>query len=319
MLGISCATSESIQLSNYTNTFSGPILTWLALNPTKRPQYVILFQDLPTRLYSGAFESSVQYDMFSGFNLSLLSSEYFPSWTPFVTSINMDNPGGSNNCINYINKLASIGNTYSPGKLIISARAGGYANTNWYFDDTNPQAYGNLFAAAVAAVTNVNANALVTYTNLTNGLASGTLAGHITNATDVVGFGSWGAHGYWPTSGNLGTNWGYATNSTITFSGASGWYLIDTMESYNGQQIPLYPQGNYISWYSTNAFGGTNGSNAPVGAICYVDEPDIPGINLPAIYFGDWAAGRILAYCAWQSFPDTSHLLQVVGDPFTKQ
>jgi hypothetical protein len=54
------------------------------------------------------------------------------------------------------------------------------------------------------------------------------------------------------------------------------------------------------------------------GAVSNVDEPDVGGLNNPAIYFGDWAAERVLAYCAWNSFPDETQLLQVVGDPFTK-
>jgi alpha-tubulin suppressor-like RCC1 family protein len=314
---ISCPTNEQISLSTYNTSFSGPISNWLSMNPTKRPQYVILFQDLPSQLIDGALETSVQYDINIGINAHLGTINYFATWTPFVSSINMDNSGGSNNCINYINKLAGIGNSNSPGKLIISAHAGGYTNTNWYFDDDNPtnQGYGTFFTNAIAAVTNVIPNASVTYTNGTNG----TLAGHITNATDVAGFGSWGCHGYYVGPGGpTGTNWGYATNKTIIFSGASGWYLIETAESYNGDQV--VDQGNYISWYSTNAFGGTNGSNTPAGAVSNIDEPGVDGLNDPAIYFGDWAAGRILAYCAWNSFPrNATWYLQVVGDPFTER
>jgi hypothetical protein len=46
-LGILCLTNEWYDLVTYQNTFVNPITNWLALNPTKRPSYVILFQDLP--------------------------------------------------------------------------------------------------------------------------------------------------------------------------------------------------------------------------------------------------------------------------------
>jgi hypothetical protein len=317
-LGVSCSTNEIIEMNDYTNMISEPVLQWLSLNPTKRPQYVILFQDLPSRLYNGSLETSVQYDISAGYNVVMKSAEYLTTWTPLVTSINMDNSGGSNSCINYVNKLENIGNSNSPGNLIIRAHAGGYANTNWYFDDTNPQGYDEIFYPAVVAVTNIESNSSVTYTNVTSGLASGTLAGHITSATNVAGFGSWGCHGYYTTTNAItGTNGGYATNGTIIFSGTSGWFLIETIESFNGQQANGYSQGNFISWYATNAFGGTNGSHTPVGAVCYVDEPIESGVNAPATYFGDWAAERMFACCAWNS--RRTPVLQVVGDPFTKQ
>ena len=262
--------------------------------------------------------------MNAGSNATFQTSDYLPSWTPFVTSINMNGTGGTNDCISYINKLTNIGAIYSPGKLIISAAARGYGNTKWYFDDTNPQEYTNLLYPAVVAITNINTNALVTYIDVTSGIASGTLAGHITNAASVAGFGSWGAHGYWGGYYGTnyiatGTNWGYATNGTIIFTGNSGWYIMETYESFNGQQVPEILQGNYLSWYASNAFGGTNYSNTPVGAVCNVDEPETSGVNYPAVYFGDWAVGRIFAYCSWNSFPKLTHYLQVVGDPFVQQ
>ncbi len=46
-------------------TLSRRFLTWLSNNPTLRPQYVILFQDLPSRITNaGEYATcSVQYDM----------------------------------------------------------------------------------------------------------------------------------------------------------------------------------------------------------------------------------------------------------------
>ena len=324
-LGILCATNEISDPVDFSNTVFSPIQNWLATNATKRPAYVVLFQDIPTRVKSGgtAYPSTqVQ-----------INSACAPGWQPFVTSINMDNAGGSSNCIGYIKKLASFGSHYSQGNLIISASAGWYPNNNWYFDGTSPNYGTNILGVSGAAVTNVLANASVTYLDDTNYPAIGILAGHITgtlsgniigtNVTNVAAFSSWGAHGYFGgTIGTnyypVGTNWGYATNGTIQFTGASGWYLIETMESFNGQQS-FQAQGNFISWYSSNAFGGIGYSNTPVGAVCNVEEPTVPGLNNPAIYFGDWAAGRILPYCAWNSAPTGANYLQVVGDPFIKR
>ncbi len=49
-LGIDCATDEGMSWSAYISTFVAPIKTWLSNNPTLRPQYVVLFQDLPSRV-----------------------------------------------------------------------------------------------------------------------------------------------------------------------------------------------------------------------------------------------------------------------------
>jgi hypothetical protein len=43
--------------------------------------------------------------------------------------------GSYADCTNYVNKLQLFGNTYSPGKVIIRATAGGYSNSHFYFDD----------------------------------------------------------------------------------------------------------------------------------------------------------------------------------------
>lgn len=47
----------------------------------------------------------------------------------------------TNDCLAYIDKLASFWTNYSSGKVIISAHGGGYADTNYYIDGLN-QGYG---------------------------------------------------------------------------------------------------------------------------------------------------------------------------------
>jgi hypothetical protein len=211
--------------------------------------------------------------------------------------------GGTNDCIAYINKLAYIGTNYSPGKLIISASAGGYGNTNYYFDnvrDTSYYSYGWIVSNATnGVIENATPPYSITYTDIGQG--------DITNATNIAGYMSWGVH-----SDVL--NAGYPTNRSVIFTGQSTWYLIGTCESFNGQIVQNYPQGNFIQWFSSNAFGGTNYSNTPIGAVTHVEEPDVTGIENSQVYFGMWAAGKNFGICAWNS--RQTGYFQAVGDPF---
>ncbi len=323
VLAISCTPNEQIDLPDYTNDIQQPIQNWLSSNPTKRPSYVILFQDIPSRTYlvvgtNLLTEPSVRV---------LINTTYAANWQPLVSSINMNGVGGTNDCIAYINKLALFGSNYSPGQLVLSASAGGYGgtnyygDTNWYFDDGSIDGLGPFFYSTIAAVTNVITNASITYLDITTGPDAGVLAGHITNALNIAGFASFGVHGYFGY-----TNGGYPTNGTIEFTGQSGWYLLETGESFNGERDGNGFQGYFLEWFASNAFAGTNSSNytnTPVGAVSNVEEPQLQGINTPTLYFGEWAAGRIFAYCAWNSFTIEnrrySQYLQVVGDPFTRK
>jgi hypothetical protein len=335
VLGIGCTTLETILPDDFTNTFMGQITNWLFLNPTKRPSYVILFQDLPSRVNtitdpepnyegSGGIPSpSVQYQ---------LHNWCASNWYPFVTSINMNGSNsaspynsprydqentnyatnlfssdGTNDCIAYINKLTNFGNMGSNvGQLFISGIAAGYGNTNWYFDDSEQgldgPGYGALGYGAELGVSNADSLANIFYSPTNK----------ITNGINVAAFYSLGIHGYYG-----GTNVVYATNGTIQFQGQSGWYLMDTDESFNGERYNDF-QGLFLDWFSSGAFGGTNYSNTPVGAGSNVDEPYSTSCN-PQQFFGYWAAGRNFAFCAWNS-PNSygSLYIQAIGDPFTK-
>ena len=288
VLRIGCATNEIITSANFTNQILAPYLNWLNQNPTKHPQYLVLFMDIPSRVDDTAEYYSVQYQLST-------EASGIPS---FVTSINMNGSNGTNDCIAYINKLVSVGTNYSPGKLIISASAGGYGNTNYYFDDsqgfTSPQ-WG--FLAMQGVTSNGVPLSAVDYDPQTNTI-------HITHGTNVTGYLCWGVHEGFPAT--------YAIDGTVTFSGNSGWYLIETIESYNGQRNG--GQGNFIQWLSSNAFGGTNYSNTPVGAVTHVEEPEVTGVENSPVYFGLWAIEKNFAICAWNS--RQTPYFQAVGDPF---
>jgi hypothetical protein len=139
---------------------------------------------------------------------------------------------------------------------------------------------------------------------------------HITKGTNVAGYFSWGQDG--------GLGQAYATNGTVTFNNASGWYLVATAESYNGRRSSF--QGSFLNWFSSGAFGGTSYSNTPVGAISHVDEPSEFADNTYN-YFGLWAAGKSFAICAWAGQVGTYYengypswyvdfWFQASGDPF---
>jgi len=295
---------ESITYNGFTNQILTILKTWLNNNPTKRPQYVILFLDVPSRVddsattctnypfdYGGADEyPSVSYQLAAA----------FIGWSPFVTHINMN---GTNDCIAYINKLSAFGTN----TLIISASAGGYGNTNYYFDDTR-YGYGSpspsIGSNAVSGVLSVNSTASVIYSNAVD---SG-LPDHITTGFNIAGYMSWGAHS------SLATD--YAINEDVQLSATnSGWYLIDTIESFNGERYQA-GQGNFTEWFSGTAFGGTNYSNTPIGGVSSVDEPYALGSSNTRIYFGLWASGKNFGICAWNSWWGGENQFQAVGDPF---
>ena len=328
-LAINCTTNEIFLPADYTNIFAAQVQTWLAANPTKRPQYVILFPEIPSR---------VNYDIVDFINSSAcpantnqqpsvqyqLAMRCQAGWTPFVTSINMNN---SNDCIAYVNKLAMIGKSTSAGTLLLSASAGGYTNTNYYLDDIRyggipPYEWdnysnavdGNVVSYAIGGLlqNGVSSNSILFLDGLeinTNGIPQN--LPHITNGTNVAGYMSWGVHS------SLGN--GYATNATpprVTWSGNSGWYIMGTVESVNGQRYQG-GQGDFVQWFSSGAFGGTSYANTPVGAVTHVEEPCLTGIENSQIYFGSWAAGYNFGICAWNS--RNTPYFQAVGDPLVKK
>ena len=290
VLGLACDVGEFTTSNNCLSQIVAPVLDWLTTNPTKHPQYLVLFFDTPTRIqnYTPDFPS-VTYILYTS----------YPGTAPFITYINANTLA---DCEAYVDKLATIGANYSPGKLILSASAGGYGNANYYFDNTGalsiiPNVSG--LNASNAVVQAGAAPASVIYTNVTdNGLAS-----HITNGINVAGYLSEGFHS------SLGSD--YATNGFIKWTGSCSWYLIETIESFNGQRAG--DGGNFIRWFSSGAFGGANYSNTPIGAVTHVEEPGEVGVNDASTYFGLWAAGRNFATCAWQS--RNTVYFQAIGDP----
>ena len=291
---ISAGVERSLALltngTDFTNQILTPYLNWLNQNPTKRPQYLVLFMDIPSIVQGSA--SSLQYQLYTA----------TANGSPFVTSINMNGNGGTNDCIAYINKLATIGILASSNSPVLSASANGYGNTNYILDNVNSLGYqesivSNAIPGLVAA--GVQTNSIFYLYGYENGFD----LPHLTNAVNVAGYICWGWHS------SLG---GSYPLDKVQWSGNSSWWIIRTEESYNGQRAG----GQFLMWFSSNAFGGTNYSNTPIGGPTYVEEPQA-GATLNDILLNLWASSKNLAICCWAARnPSTPPYLQVVGDPF---
>jgi alpha-tubulin suppressor-like RCC1 family protein len=312
VLGLGCTNAEIILPSDFTNQINVPLAQWLAANPTKRPGYVVLFLDVPSRVddpVNSIVQPSVSYQIATG----------TANWQPLVTHLNM---GDTNACVAYINKLALMGSNFSPGKLVISAGgAGGYGNANYvidnvrhgtgFTDDYTSEWWFGLMATNGLALSGVPSSAIL-YTNgietFSNGIASN--LPHLTNAANVAGYMSWGGHS------SLGA--AYATDGELQWTGRSSWFVIATLESFNGDRdVSGMGMGNFIEWFSPNAFGGANYLNTPVGAVTHVEEPTSSGIENMQTYYGLWVAGQNFATCAWAA-RNTPYYM-VVGDPLVRR
>lgn len=266
-----------------TNRFLAPVQAWRTANPTKRPRYVVLFLDVPSRISDSGVSASPSVSLY---NLS-------GPCKPFITHINM---GTLADCAAYVDKLAAYGQAFSPGKVVIRATQGGYTNSLWYFDDAQriyPTAHPAQEARDGLLAVGVPSSAIA--------IQEGSV--HITQATNVAGYMTWGANG--------GQGGNYANNGSVIFSGDSGWYVIQTIESFNGQRVTY--QGNFLDWFAANAFGSSTYEFTPIGAVTHVEEPQFAGVSDPARYFSLWAQGKYFSLCAWNS--RATPFFQAVGDP----
>ena len=224
---------------------------------------------------------------------------------------NFDETNRLPDCFAYIDKLARFGSNYSPGKLAISASAGGYGNTHYFLDDEKRYYFQD------------NTNEVPVYggfiTNVYSGLLRMGLSPSLINyvpstsefyrhGTNLAGYMSWGFYG-WFTS----YPW---YNGRVRFTGNSEWYIMATAESFNGI-LGSGGHGDYAEWFWHDAFGRPNHQATPVGAVAHVEEPGLDHINDGTTYFGLWQRGKFFAICAWDS--QRTPFLLVVGDPFVRR
>ncbi|GEM_PF-4848826 len=322
---------DYISETDFNSIIRAPIVAWLQANSQKPIRYIVMMYGLPTRVPGGSVtgvgveSGSVDYRIsraFQSLNLrtgepydigALYPAQIFTHFTPeyyqgtiaLVTRMDMGTVAATKA---YIDKLVAMYNKMPSPNIIISAENTGTAGNTYYFDDA--QGYNNAYNGkdAQTAVLNENPSALTVYAPTGSPRTSGV---HIYNASNVKGYMTWGANGY------LGPD--YANNRSIKFSGNSGWYILQTIESWNGQRVftgcPDSCQGNFVDWFSSNAFGGTNYENTPVGAVTHVEEPGLSGVNLPQ-YFSLWERGYLFIEAAWAS--RATKAFMAIGDPLVR-
>ncbi len=302
---------ESITTANLTNQIINPLITYMLTYTNKAIHYVVLMYGMPSRVDDDSCSStsnsppSVQHHISRcmsdaghtsgpyydelGVTCPFVATNY-QGTTCLVTALNMATLADSTA---YIDKVASM---YT-GDVIISAKSSGYSNDTYYLDDTS--GYGtNWLGPFRSAILAENGSASVVYSS--NAV--------ITNGSNVKGYASWGEN-----SGILSGT--YSVDGSVVWSGTSTWWIVETLESFNGQRCCGY-QGCVKQWFSTNAWGGANYSNTPVGGVSHVQEPGLAGVN-GASYMSLWEAGYLFAECAWAS--KNTPCFQAMGDPMVKQ
>ena len=234
VLGFSSPTNEQIDLATFTNQIIPPVLLWFTNNPTKHPQYLILFPDIPSTVTNtaGVARNSVAY----GLSTNVWGVE------PFVTSINMGLFDATNDCIHYIDKVKNFGTN---GQVVISASVGAYPNVNYEVDNVRNSdygifgSYGNITNALQASGVATSSIYYMDAVEPCSGYGTNIVGGetnvycnqwtplpHIATGTNVAAYLCWGNHSTLSST--------YATNRAVSWSGASGWWIMESFESYNG-------------------------------------------------------------------------------------
>ncbi len=209
----------------------------------------------------------------------------------------------------YIDKLKDMHGRMPIPKVLISAESTGKQGSNYYIEDVQDRLNADYEETGRAEVINYNA-AMQKQNPPAHIFFRARKQAPFTQAENVIGYVGWGYWGKW--GGN------YAINGDVKFSGNSGWYLINTFESFNGMWTAGAVagenfQGNFIKWFSRNAFGGINYENTPIGAVTTIEEPSASGKNGSGL-FTCWESGKPFIYCAWSSM--NSPYFQGVGDPW---
>jgi hypothetical protein len=305
LLAVNCATNERAEPDEFRRKVASAVKGWLDRNPARKPNYIIMSYDLPLRFV---------YDSDHGMPFAL--ANLFPGNKPAVFYLNMASVDATRA---YIDKLEFFGTNWPARGVLISPSEHGYGNTDFVLDGIRhgpgfgDASYSHNWSVVSNAVTGVMSSGnpkLKCY--FRDGVETNWIAGpHITTATNVAGYMSWGVHS------SLGLN--YATNGFLKWQGHSSWWIIETVESFNGVNYLNTFQGNFVKWFAENAFGGTNFSNTPVGAVAHVNEPGLGGINDAQVYFGLWARGKKFATAASASqwLSGEEHI--IFGDPFVRR
>lgn len=306
VLGLSSTSDETISDADYINTIETPVVNWLLANPNKKIRYIIMMYDLPTITYTTDY-NGIPYRLSrclqtrkyrSGTEYNQVYQEFDPTvyrgTTALVSNIAMGSVAASKA---YIDKLKRVYNQMANPSLVISARNGGTAGSSYYIDEANA-VYADITVGLTAY------NQLTSAVPTVSAVYAGQTASPLTNNANVSGFFSWGTHAGFAAE--------YATNGQIVFTGNSDWYVIITVESFNGWRA-MGSQGNITRWYSSNSFGGTGSyEHTPAGAASHLVEPYATGAN-NGYYFAMWEKGYLQGEGVWSSRM-TPYMMNV-GDP----
>jgi len=286
---VNCPITEAITTAEYLN-----LEQQIAAHPKiAQIKYIILLLDIPTRVPEATYLTlwaSVSTRLYHKFNKE-----------KYITHLNM---GSLEDCRAYVRKLGAIysATPNSQKSIFISGRKSGLVGNKFWFEDVESKViYGQHGKSAYVTIMHIDSPY---YEKIYKKEPP-----HLWQCQDVVGYLCWGWNG--GMHGNYAVPEPEAHGGKVRFSGKSNWYLIQTIESFNGRRE--VHQGHFTQWFSHWAFGGTNYSSTPICAVTHVDEPGLFGVNEPTILWKKWIEGEIFAKCAWDSVKSTP--IMFVGDP----
>jgi hypothetical protein len=322
-LALTADTTEKTTSANMISQIRAPIYNFIANSPYPK-YYVVMCRGLASRVWDNdAAVASVDYligrsdpslanpvgaEYQQGGGVNYYNRSFAPgsyAGTPIlVTRMDM---GSLQATKAYIQKIKTMYEAMSSPSVIVSADSAGLGGSNYLMDEVRNPAYSSLFPISL---TNSDL-AKPSYSNVSLarrlyifGIA-GTNA-HLARGADVLGYESWGVNGGMPST--------YPNDRSVVFTGKSNWYLVKTVESWNG--IIASGQGNFEQWFSATTGGGWHYARTPIGMACHTDEPFVSGIE-GSMYMCNWEAGLLFSECAWSS--RKTKYFMAVGDPLVKR
>jgi hypothetical protein len=306
ILGVSTDDVEVVDQKQFLSNIRQPIVDWITSHASRPIYYIVLLRGIPDRTYTGT-GASVDYQIsmalsdlgiragavYSGGTGIAYTPSKYPGTTALVTHLNM---GSLEATLAYIAKLKAMHKAMRTPNVVISGKTSGRSGDQYCLD-------GSSAFSGFEPIIRIDYEALVSLGVASSRITYATASlPHITTCSNVAGYETWGANG--------GLAGDYAKSGFIRFRGHSNWFLIKTIESFNGQWTTS--QGNFVNWFSAKAFGGTDYSNTPVGATTNVEEPTTAGLAGPS-YLADWEKGMLFAEAAWDSRQTT--FFMAIGDP----
>jgi hypothetical protein len=322
-LAVTSDGAEKTTSANAISQIRKPIYEFIARSPNPK-YYVIMCRGIASRVWDNdAAVASVDYligrsdpnlanpvgvEYQQGGGLTCYNAPFAPgtyAGTPIlVTRMDM---GSLEATRAYIQKIKTMYEAMPSPNIIVSADSAGLGGSTYFFDEVRNPGYSAIFQ--IAKSNSDLASASYSNVPLARRVYISGVAGtnpHVARGGDVLGYESWGVNGGMPST--------YPNDRTVVFTGKSNWYLVKTVESWNG--IIASGQGNFEQWFSSTTGGGWHYARTPVGMACHTDEPFVSGIE-GSMYMCNWEAGLLFSECAWSS--RRTKFFMAVGDPLVKR